>query len=73
MQPMWEQYRKTLIPTQMFIISACIVGYYWGQLSFGRVLPAFLFMQLAAIAGAWWAARLKRKIERAQNKLPLEK
>jgi uncharacterized membrane protein YfcA len=70
---MWAQYRKTLIPTQIFIIGACVIGYYWGRLPLNRVLPAFLFMELAAVVGAWWAARLTRKIERSNNRLPLEK
>jgi hypothetical protein len=69
---MWAQYRKTLFPTQAFIVAACALGHFWGQLTLNKVLPAFVLMQVAAIAGAWWAAKLKRSIERCDSKLPLE-
>jgi uncharacterized membrane protein YfcA len=36
-------------------------------------LVFFIMMQLGALAGAAWGARLKRKIEDAQDQLPLHR
>jgi hypothetical protein len=62
---MWTQYRKTLYPTQGFILALCLLAY----LKFGvaplGALWLFGVMQVAAILGAIWSVRLRRKIERA--------
>jgi uncharacterized membrane protein YfcA len=72
MKKMWAQYKKTLIPTQIFIIGACVLGYYWGRLNVFQVIAAFVMMQLGSLLGAWWAARLKRQLSAEDEKLPLE-
>jgi len=59
---MWlNQYKKTFVGMQVVIIAACIGAH----LSIYRAWPPtvlfFLVLQAAALAGAMWAARLKRK------------
>ena len=70
---MWEQYRKTLIGTQLFILSICALLVY-KHVPIAGVAVFFAVMQLAALVGARWAARLKRKIIESKAKkddLPL--
>jgi hypothetical protein len=69
---MWEQYRKTLLATQLFILTLCAILLY-KQVPFTGVLGFFVVMQAAALIGAKWAARLKRKVLESQSKddLPL--
>ena len=70
---MWEQYRKTLIPLQAIILIACGWLYLTGQAPLMGVLVIFLVMQLGAVLGAMWAARIKHRIERNRDRLPLDK
>ena len=70
---MWEQYRKTLIGTQLFILSICALMVY-RRVPIGGVAVFFVVMQLGAVIGARWAARLKRKIiesKQGKDDLPL--
>ena len=70
---MWEQYRKTLIATQLFILSICALLIY-NHVAIASVAVFFVVMQLAAVVGARWAVRLKRKITESKSKkddLPL--
>jgi hypothetical protein len=69
---MWQRYRQMLIPTQVLIVAACVVGYFWGRLTLDKVVMGFAMMQVAAVLGAWWAARIKRQIEDSDERLPLE-
>ena len=70
---MWEQYKKHLIATQIFIFLVCGLLYFSGRGTLPQVLLAFIAMQIGSFVGAWWGARLKSKIERSNNKLPLER
>jgi hypothetical protein len=70
---MWAHYRKTLIPIQIMIFGICGWMYYFGHFPPIVVGVFFVVMQVAAMLGALWAARLKAKIEAARGKLPLEK
>jgi hypothetical protein len=67
---MWQQYRKTLIPLQLFIFAACITVYFVTWL-WPLVLGIFAIMELGALAGAASAARLKARTEQAREALPL--
>ena len=69
---MWEQYRKTLFATQLFILTVCGLMIY-GHVQFTGVLVVFVVMQLGALIGARWAARLRRKVLESKSKddLPL--
>ena len=59
---MWEHYKKTFAKTQatIFLVTA---GTY---LFLGRYVPRslsfFVVMQLAAVVGAAWGVRLRRKV-----------
>lgn len=67
---MWQQYKKTLIPTQLAIIAACILLYWKSKMPLPGVLVFFVVMQTGALIGAMWAARLKRRAA-PTNPLPL--
>ncbi len=61
-QPMLEQYKRTFIRIQtMILFVSCAVFF-----AAGHRLPAaavfFAMMQVGAVAGAMWGARLRRKI-----------
>jgi hypothetical protein len=62
---MWEQYKKTALGIQIVIAIVTI-----GVLVISRTLAAggvfFAAMQLSALLGAGWAARLKRLQERGR-------
>jgi uncharacterized membrane protein YqjE len=64
-----EQYRKTLIATQITIGVVTLV-----VLLQSHRLPAavafFFTMQVGAVIGALWAVRLKRRIELARSMNP---
>jgi predicted MFS family arabinose efflux permease len=68
---MWEQYRRTFIPTQLFVAAACATVYF----TTGRawLMPAFVFviMQLGFVAGAAFAARAARKMRATPGDEPL--
>ena len=68
---MWEQYRKTLIPTQIVVVIVCLGMLIMFSAPWQGVLAIFAAMQIGAILGARWGVRLKRKIEASQGRLPL--
>ncbi len=70
---MWQHYRKTLLPTQLFIFGVCAALYWYSKPPLPTLLFLFLTMQLASILGAWWGARLRAKMRRREQALPLER
>jgi hypothetical protein len=71
---MWQQYRRTLIPTQLFIVAVCVTVYF--KATDHQWLPVaviFLVMQLGALIGAAWATRLKRRLTANDDALPLSR
>ena len=68
---MWEQYRKTAAVTQLFTLAACLAMKYLMHLPWRAVAVTFVVMQLGGLLGAWWAARLRRRIVREEEDLPL--
>ena len=68
---MWQQYRKTLVPIQLFILAASITCYFVTR-QWPVALAVFLIMEVGAVLGAAWAARLKNKMDRANDRLPLK-
>lgn len=58
---MWKQYRKTWIPTQVVILTICVLMVVFGGAPASAILMFFLMMQVFAILGARWAVRLKQK------------
>ena len=67
---MWEQYRKTLVPIQLFALAASGTCYYETRL-WPVALSVFLIMETGAVLGAF-AARPKNRMRNADDRLPLE-
>jgi hypothetical protein len=66
---MWQHYRKTFVGMQMLIWAVAIAALFF----FGP-MPATLFfivMQISAVMGAVWAARLSAMVQRRATNLPL--
>jgi hypothetical protein len=64
-QAVWHHYRQTLIGTQVMIAAITVVV----VLKTHRLAAAAAFlatMQIGALLGAMWAARLRARIERAR-------
>ena len=70
---MWAQYKKTLLISQLFIVGVCAALWYYKRMHPAALGVVFLTMQLASLLGAWWGAWLKRRIERDDKTLPLQR
>lgn len=68
---MWEHYRKTFWRMQTIIVAVTVCVYFF----FGRYWPRaavfFLVMQISAVIGAVWGARVKAMAAK-KDRLPLE-
>jgi len=69
---MIEQYKKTWIPMQIGIFGVSIFLLIRHMPLLGA-LYCFLVMQIAAVLGAWWGARIRRKVQAARGELPLSR
>ena len=70
MRPMLERYRRTFFVTQVLI--AAVAAAVFLELHVWQAAAAvFIAMQLGAVTGSMWAARLKRRIERGQGLVAL--
>ena len=67
---MWEQYRKTIVPTQLMILTIVGIFIYAGAAPLA-VLTIFVVTELCAMVGARWAVRLHRKVADKRDRLPL--
>ena len=56
---MWDQYRRTFLPIQLFILSLCTILLYFVRIPLQGVLVPFTVMEIGAIYGARWATRLR--------------
>jgi hypothetical protein len=63
---MLERYRRTFFVTQASIAAVAVAIFIQSHRLFVAAV-FFAVMQLGALAGALWAARIKRKIERSQG------
>ena len=70
---MWKQYRKTTVVVQPFIATLCLVMKYLMRMPWPAVAVMFLVMQVGALLGAWWGARLRRKVTEQEEELPLKR
>lgn len=68
---MWAQYRKTMIPIQLIILVVCGVLWFAAKMPPIGVLLFLFTMEVGAIAGAWWAARMHRRVNKYRADLPL--
>jgi uncharacterized membrane protein YfcA len=58
---------------QVGILLVCAIIYYQTRMPIYGLLFVFLVMQMGAIVGAWWGAKLKRRVLSARNELPLSR
>ena len=65
---MLERYRRTFFITQASIAAVTVAVFVKSQ-RLAAAAAFFATMQVGALVGALWAARLKRKIERSQGLL----
>jgi hypothetical protein len=70
---MWDQYRKTAFPTQVFIFLSCAFVFYFGKAPLQATAIIFVVMQIGGLLGAWWGWRLRMKMERSAGQVPLER
>lgn len=70
---MWEVYKKRLPVMQLSIVVLCAILYFALKLPWHQVLACFVFFQICAVAGAWWGTRIRRKIEKSDDELPLKR
>ena len=56
---MWAQYRKTFLVTQILIFCVAVAGLLHGSHLREVAVEFFIPMQVCAVLGAVWAARLK--------------
>ena len=68
---MWEHYRKTFVGMQIVIALVTIGVFLLLGHSALRAGVFFVVMQIGAVIGALWAARLKAMVERRRLALPL--
>ena len=61
---MWAQYKRSFSKTQALILAVTIGTYFWLGHVAVRSAVFFVMMQLGAVVGAMWGARLKRKVDR---------
>lgn len=57
---MWEQYKHTFLSTQIFILALTAILFFKLGHNVITTTGFLVMMQLGALAGAAWAARLKR-------------
>jgi hypothetical protein len=70
MPTMLERYKRTFIVTQ-FLIAAVVVAVFLKLHVWQAAAAVFVAMQLGAVTGSLWAARLKRRVERVQGLMAL--
>ena len=68
----WEQYKKTFVVLQVFILACLAVLRFWARADMKSIIFTFLVMEGCAMLGAAWAMRLKRKVMARTGRLPLE-
>jgi len=71
---MWEHYKKTVLAVQILVL--LVSGYLQmiAHTPWAGIFFVALFMEAAGLLGAWWGARLKRKVlGRTAQHLPLQK
>lgn len=70
---MWQQYRTTFLIAQIVIVALTAYAYHSSGGNWGLALLVLGTMQLSNVAGAWWGARLGRRIRERSNCLPLHR
>jgi len=60
---MWQQYKKTLVGMQVTIAAFTAGAYLMMYRSFVPAAVFFVVMQIGAVFGAYWGARLKSRTQ----------
>jgi len=68
---MWEQYKKTAKLIQPVIVIVCVAIYFMTGRQMLVAATFFVVMELGAVVGAAWGARLKRRTMPREEELPL--
>jgi hypothetical protein len=58
---MWQQYKKTFLRMQTVIALVSVAMYLFHTRAVGPTVTFFLLLQVAAVVGARWGARLRKK------------
>lgn len=69
---MWEHYRKTLVGMQAMIVIMTVIASQLFNHQWIMVAVFFAVLQLGALFGSLFAARVNSQIKRRQSMLPLE-
>ena len=70
---MWAQYRKTALRIQSMIVVVVIAVYFFNHRQWPTAIAVLVAMEIAAVLGAAWGARLKSKMDRESQQLPLHR
>ncbi len=68
---MWNHYRDNFLPTQLIILFVCAAMWLVMHMPALGIVTFFVAMQLGFVAGAAWAARLRRRMLARRERLPL--
>ena len=68
---MWGLYKRTFAGMQVVMVLAAVCGFLFVDRSWIRVGFFFAVMQVSAVVGAVWAARLSAALQRKKSALPL--
>jgi hypothetical protein len=60
---MWRYYKRTFLAVQLFAVLVSWMVYRSTKPMVGPPLVFFLFMQMSAVLGAFWAQRLGKKLQ----------
>jgi uncharacterized membrane protein YfcA len=70
---MWTEYKRTAVVIQLFIIALIGTVRWRAHTPWDALLFVFIFLQLGALAGAWFGARLKKQAQKSDDQLPLQR
>lgn len=70
---MWEEYKRTLLGMQLFILAAALFLLLYAQVPWLYVLFVFLAMQLGALSGSAFSAWLKRRLQKRHEIKPIDR
>jgi hypothetical protein len=73
---MWQQYRLTFVPTQIFILAACVTVYFTTGRQGLLAGMVFAVMQVSFVLSAAWTARVVARRGRrmkTDGELPLQR
>lgn len=70
---MWEQYKKTALFMQIFILAVTVTVFFVTGRQWLPAVMLFAVMQVSGLMGAAWGARLRNRIRRSDDELPLNR